>query len=327
MNSDSSPRAEKNKNLGLLMIVGYPRSGTTLISENLSRHKDIAISPETHFFSYYFSDYHILSLRRRYQRFLLSHHLNDLSISKDNLVRLFSDLSSLNKRKLFLNLLDQHIKSNEEQKPYQKLYIGEKSPDHLLSIREIIRLFPNVKIINMVRDPRDVYLSISKLKWSPHQVTVFSLRWKYFIRKAMQYQREYPNNVLTVKFEKYISNNTKVHERVCKWLDLDIKRFSKCGKTTAFTFNSLREPWKGNAVLSINGANFNKWKDELSIINIGIIQSICAFEIKFFNYDKLIVKNKFSVMSLKMCKDIFSYFSSRMIPFTNKIFGKLGSLD
>ena len=116
----------------------------------------------------------------------------------------------------------------------------EHTPRNLFYASEIIELLPNAKIINMIRDPRDVVLS-QKYKWkirflgakniplrealrayiNYHPITISKL-WNSSIKAAMRLE-DHPN-FLSIRFEDVIESPEKTVSDVCDFLNIPFSR-------------------------------------------------------------------------------------------------------
>ena len=114
----------------------------------------------------------------------------------------------------------------------------EQTPRNVLFIKEILALFPNAFIINMIRDPRDVLLS-QKNKWRQrfltqqrripisetirnwtnyHPITM-SLLWNANINAASQFQKE--QRLLSIKFEALLEKPEEYVAQICRVTGLE----------------------------------------------------------------------------------------------------------
>lgn len=137
-----------NCDVDVAFIVGSPRSGTTILGQCLENHPDIA-----HFYEpYYVWDYHI-GIRE--------HDIKDRQYVTEKI-------------KTFVR--NKFYKFGKKSKV--KLII-DKSPEHCFAIPYVREVFPRAKWIHILRDGRDVVLSISK-KWKKRQNWVEKRSYRQF---------------------------------------------------------------------------------------------------------------------------------------------------
>ena len=157
------------KNNGPIFIVGTPRSGTTLLASMLSAHSRMACGPETHFFSKLTPQIEREIIKPKNWPDAAINYIASLEVNGEKVHRLFN--ISLNEIKQFLDECQPSISSALESLTHQfatknmkKRWI-EKTPMHLMYLASILSFFPNAKLIRIVRDPRDVALSLQKVAW------------------------------------------------------------------------------------------------------------------------------------------------------------------
>jgi hypothetical protein len=101
-----------------------------------------------------------------------------------------------------------------------KVRFGDKTPLYALEMPAIQRLLPEVRFIHVIRDGRDVALSLQKTWFAPSQEMRHLARyWKRIVMKA----REDGDKVgfyLEVRFEELVSNPESALHQICSFLDL-----------------------------------------------------------------------------------------------------------
>lgn len=154
-----------------------------------------------------------------------------------------------------------------------KLFV-EKTPQHIYYVDKILDYYPEAKIIEIVRDGRDVCVSYQKLiekgiTWPPENRKEQVLLWKRAIRKGMELRSEkkYSPKILFVKYEDLLQNKAQNIRRMfdfagLKYTEEDILRIVNSDKI-------INSSYKGN----ING-----WKDVFTK------QDICIFK-KYANQE------------------------------------------
>lgn len=63
---------------------------------------------------------------------------------------------------------------------------GDKTPTFVLHIRQLAALFPEATFIHVVRDGRDVALSLLEKSWGPTTISDAALHWRLHVHRGMQ---------------------------------------------------------------------------------------------------------------------------------------------
>jgi hypothetical protein len=141
-------------------IIGSPRSGTTILENTLSCHPEIAEWYEPYYlWGKYFS-------------------------SKEDSVWMETKLNERTKRAIHREF---RIFSKKAKKPI----VIDKSPGHAFNIKVIKNIFPEAKWIHILRDGRDVTLSIKK-EWEKRRQIVEEKDFIAFFRTALSMLRMQP---------------------------------------------------------------------------------------------------------------------------------------
>ncbi len=147
-----------------------------------------------------------------------------------------------------------------------------------------------IKVILVIRDPRDVYTSVNEGKGTKftgkRRPTLFHLRnWRKSITLANTY-RDHPL-CYVLKYEDLLDNKEKALKGITDFLNVTPfprGHFEKGIQTRTGRY------WKGNSSTSlhsgINSTNKDKYKKYLSPETIGYIEFICHPEMRVFGYDE-----------------------------------------
>ena len=112
-------------------------------------------------------------------------------------------------REFFYSLADAQIKKDA-------LYFGDSTPVNMMHADQIHELLPEARFINVLRDGRDVAVSISKERWGPNDPYEALSWWAHRVhRAALALKRVNPNSVLQYRIEDLI-----VHEREKSYANL-----------------------------------------------------------------------------------------------------------
>jgi hypothetical protein len=106
-------------------------------------------------------------------------------------------------RDFFYSLSSAQISSNETE------YFGDSTPTNIINAKYIYAIFPEAKFINMIRDGRDVALSVSKERWGPATPEKALLWWEKRIVHAHNSLIQVPqNSKLEIRLEELV-----IHQR------------------------------------------------------------------------------------------------------------------
>jgi hypothetical protein len=145
-----------------VFVVGHPRSGTTLVQLLITAHPAFSSAPETHFFSVVLQgipDWETRALRPDELPPLFTKLAGKPGIQLDETVQ--GEIIAQTQKDGGIApavLLDRIMQGYAVNKPTATRWL-EKTPRHVNFIPQILALFPDARIINIVRDPRDVVSS------------------------------------------------------------------------------------------------------------------------------------------------------------------------
>ncbi|PEN09252.1 hypothetical protein CRI93_00545 [Longimonas halophila] len=165
---------------------------------------------------------------------------------------------------------------------------GEKTPGNLFYVDLLIGMFPDAQFIYVQRDPRAGVASMQGVSFFPNDVVLNALnrRKSWTVGHRLLTQVVPAKQRITIRYEDLVYTPEQVARTLCTFLgeayDPDMLRFhtdaERYMKTeAASSFNAA-------ATRPISTAPAERWKTDLSPIEIGWIESICAEEIDRFSY-------------------------------------------
>lgn len=211
-------------------VVGCERSGTTLLRAMLDSHPGMAVPPESYFIP------SMLRHRRRYQtrggfdtaRFLRdvqAHHrfrkwglpLSDVSAALESSPP--GDCPTAIRR-----LYELYAKAHDKSR------YGDKTPEYVHSILLLARFFPEALFVHLIRDGRDVALSIrdtriwpdTTRRWrSVTNLADAAIYWKRAVNRGQRAGRRLgPSRYLELSYERLVSEPEATLRLLCQFLDL-----------------------------------------------------------------------------------------------------------
>jgi hypothetical protein len=200
------------------VVVGVPRSGTTLLAVMLDSHPAVAIPPETAFLPELrrLAGLEGDALRQRYFELVTTDrwgvsNWNDLGLDREAYGRRLDELATFTLtaalRVLFGMLADAAGKPR----------YGEKTPADINHMPLIESLLPEARFVHIVRDPRDVVLSLRKTT-AGSTVETSAGHWAAMIGSV---RAAAVRHLHTLRYEDLLDAPEPRLREVCAFLDLD----------------------------------------------------------------------------------------------------------
>ena len=242
----------------LVFIIGFPRSGTTLLDSILRSHSKTMVLEEKPY---------LLDIRHN---FYSNHELADIfKISKKEKIQ----------------MQDQYINSFKYSE--DKIII-DKYPLNLIELGFIKTIFPKSKIVLAVRHPLDCITSCVMTSFKMNEAMVhfenekttvnfynkcFDLLFEYFKFYEIKYHQ--------VKYENVISNFKKEINDLLKFLNLEFEESINSFHETALLRENINTPSYDQVTQPIYSSSINRYKNFDKIKNL---KNEIDYWIKKFSY-------------------------------------------
>lgn len=202
------------------IVVGSPRSGTTLLRLMLDAHSELSIPPETGFLT--------LGpnlrgngeqLRRNFYDAIVNYghpgpSWNDFEISKEDFWSALSEITPFSVAEGYRAFY--RLYATRRGKPRW----GDKTPVYCKHLDTIRQLLPEARFIHIIRDGRDAALSLRRMWFSPGwEIETQASYWRECIvsaRRAGAGHADY----LEIHYEDLVLNTRATLERVCEHINL-----------------------------------------------------------------------------------------------------------
>lgn len=202
-------------------VVGVSRSGTTLLRLMLDAHPELAIPPETHFVPTLRDlDAEGRTLRERFlQKVVGTHVWAEFRLSAEALSRELEEIEPFNVSAGIRAFYGAYARR------FGKSRFGDKTPGYVVSMTAIRELLPEARFIHLIRDGRDVALSLREMTWfGPGSDLVDQAgHWASRVRMARQQAQELPH-YLEVRYEDLVRDPPAVLRQICEFIELPYDR-------------------------------------------------------------------------------------------------------
>ena len=210
-----------------VFIVGCPRSGTTFLYDMLlSSGKFALYRAESDVFFRIAPAFGNLKSRSNRMR------LMDAWLKSDYFHRSGLNGGELRSKVLldcrnpgdFLRIVMESIASQQRVPRW-----ADNTPFHILYMAEIKRTIPNAQFVHMIRDGRDVAMSLSRMGWphcfpwdSKHRLAITGLYWKWIILQGRESGRKLGADYLELRYEELVGRPQKTLATVSQFIGEDL---------------------------------------------------------------------------------------------------------
>jgi hypothetical protein len=197
-------------------IGGATRSGTTLLRLMLDAHPDVAIPSETHFVP--------AMISRVVDGPATAEELTAVATGHARWGDFGLDAAEYQARVTALEPLT----AADAIRAFYRLYAeqqgkrrwGDKTPGYIRKTQPIQRVLPEARFVHMIRDGRDVALSVLPLNFGPATVAEAAELWVKRVSTGRRQARA-ANHYTEVTYEDLIADTEATLRRVCDFIDLD----------------------------------------------------------------------------------------------------------
>ncbi|MCU6434887.1 sulfotransferase [Undibacterium sp. Jales W-56] len=169
---------------------------------------------------------------------------------------------------------------------HQATVVMDKSLDSVHYAEELFELFPDMLLLNVVRDPRAQVASMNRAIIHDYDSALNALSWLEAHQVARSLISDYPEKVLTIRYEDFLSNQESVLKSICHFFGiaflpemLDIGQSNEAQK-----ISRLSALWESNCFPPVM-ANIDKFKQQLTIDEIKIIETLTKDFMKLYGYE------------------------------------------
>lgn len=265
-----------------VFFVGSGRSGTTLIREIFNAHPELAIPDETHFVT------------------MLAKHrwLYEPQGGEFRTDRLLRDL---NKYAQFRKMLPSATAAAALKDPapvdypdaIRRLYAayaasegktryGDKTPRYCLEVPALATLFPEARFVHVIRDGRDVALSVKEVSFGPDHLGGAALYWRNRALATRRFGEILdPNRFFEYRHEELLDDTEAVVRKLCEFLAL---RF----EPSMLTYHERMAPRTEEHHPHVHKPptkGLRNWRTELSQSDVRLVELLAGDALDELGYD------------------------------------------
>jgi hypothetical protein len=167
-----------------------------------------------------------------------------------------------------------------------KLRWAEKTPDHLLTLPEVRKYFPQAPIIRIIRDPRDVAISLTKVPWGAMSYLEALLLWQRLDEESAGFYQT-DRRCYSLRFEDLISSPETELTRLCGFLGEDFEPGMLDTSETGKQLNARNVAWKEKVSQPVDSSRQAVWKTVLAREDNQLAEAILGERLEALGYPRM----------------------------------------
>ena len=287
-------------------VVGAGRSGTTLLRSLLSAHPRLAVTPETHFLKrcQVWGDLPNDSpgdFGAFWDKYVASTRFADLGVDAADVRRRLNDPPTLSG--IFAASLAAYLDRCGKQR------VGEKTPGHVRFLPTIWGWWPDARVVLIRRDPRAVVASQLRSPWvaqrlgggaalgrRAHEAARYAGDWAQ-IHQEIEPRHAGDDRLLTVSYEALVTDAEASLREICGHVGEDFDPAMLTGRDKEAVpeaggdgpadenWQAWRKDHHARTLRPVTPASLEKWRAELSDLEVGIVESRCLPGMRAAGYE------------------------------------------
>jgi Sulfotransferase family len=214
-----------------VFIVGCPRSGTTLLQRMVDAHPDVAIVHETHWIPRWFEKRKGLTpegfvTHELVEKLVADRRFSNLGVGPEDVAALLDSEAAMPYASFVSALFDLHARGRG------KRLAGDKTPAYVRSLPTLHALWPTARFVHLIRDGRDVALSVTSWSkadsaagrfstYAEDPVATTAVWWEWNVRLGREDGAELPEgSYRELRYESLVVDPAGQCSALCDFLDL-----------------------------------------------------------------------------------------------------------
>jgi hypothetical protein len=267
-----------------VFIVGAQRSGTTVLRLMLNSHPGLAIAFETNFLPVLdradtYGDLSEEANRRRLlDDFAEEGRMKEAGLVRDREAILAHHVCDF--RGFLEAVFVEYAKLNAKRR------WGVKCPGWVTCLDRLWDLFPGCQIIHIVRDGRDVALSLSRVSWGLNHIPRAAEDWRWKVTLGRRMGAMIADHYCEVRYEDLVLNPEDSLRAICYFLSEPfeprmLEYHHEAGKE--MPDRSLR--WHQTSVSPLDTSKVYEWKRLMSKTDRIIFDQVAGEALELFGYE------------------------------------------
>jgi len=163
---------------------------------------------------------------------------------------------------------------------------ADKTPYYVGELDLVKRVFPEARIVNLVRDGRDVALSLLRVPFGPSNVWAAARQWRAAVDAGDAAQARYGEDVLTIRYEDLVADPEPVMRSVCAFCEVAYRpEMLAIEESAAGKLAAGQEAWFTELYAGIGTRSVGKWRTQMTRAQQAVFVSQASAALRRHGYD------------------------------------------
>ena len=164
--------------------------------------------------------------------------------------------------------------------------VMDKSLDSVHYADELMRLFPDMLFLNVVRDPRGQVASMNRAIIHDFDSTLNARTWVQAHDAARALLERYPERTMTIRYEDFLMDQEATLRRICGFTGIEFlpQMLDVTHSPEARMISRMSALWESNCFAPI-AANADKFKQQLPLEDIRVIETLAQDYMRAYGYE------------------------------------------
>ncbi|WP_248795865.1 sulfotransferase family protein [Pseudomonas sp. MWU13-2105] len=174
----------------------------------------------------------------------------------------------------------------------QAQVVMDKSLDDVHYAHELMQLFPDMRLLNVVRDPRAQVASMNRAIIHDFDTLINARTWVAAHRAAQSLIERYPERVLTIRYEDFLLDEETTLRQICNFFDIEFldKMLDISESKEARQISKMSALWSSNCFSPIT-SNIDKFKGQLKHHEVEMIETLAKEFMLRYGYEPMTEAN------------------------------------
>jgi hypothetical protein len=167
-----------------------------------------------------------------------------------------------------------------------KPYWADKTPHYVHHVDHLLRVWPDARFIVLVRDGRDVAVSLRRMPFGPNNAWAAAQWWARGIRAGLRAAERHPDAVRLVRYEDVAAHPDDLVPEICAFLGVtyrpDMLDLEKVDRSKIVADQAS---WFPDIFAGITTDPIGRWRREMSERDRRIFAALAGDELRAHDYD------------------------------------------